>query len=324
MITKVPAITGKVKYKADFYLGPKRVIRIFSNKSLAELCEMRLKNQHTESKYLPFKEIKKVSFEDLCSQWIEVYAKANMVDPTSDTYKANSIKEDFKGKMIDELTSFDIEKVKSKWMETLSNSSVNRRLTVLKSMFNRAVEWGLLSKSPAKVVKKLRENEGKTRYLTKEEITLLLTSTEGDMKKFILFAIYTGMRLGNLQRLEGSNIKDGVIHVTKTKSGKDYTIPIHPQLISFIKEGLILDTVDIQRKLRKVFRKLGWQDVTVHTLRHTAISHWVMSGIDLFTVSKLAGHASIKMTERYAHLAPNHLIQAVSKIDFKSKEVVYG
>ncbi|MDR1235545.1 MAG: site-specific integrase, partial [Holosporaceae bacterium] len=53
------------------------------------------------------------------------------------------------------------------------------------------------------------------------------------------------------------------------------------------------------------------QKVVFHTLRHTYASWLVMSGVDLYTVQKLMGHSTIAMTERYSHLAPNHLKKAV-------------
>jgi site-specific recombinase XerD len=53
------------------------------------------------------------------------------------------------------------------------------------------------------------------------------------------------------------------------------------------------------------------QKVVFHTLRHTYASWLVMSGVDLYTVQKLMGHSTISMTERYSHLAPDHLKKAV-------------
>jgi site-specific recombinase XerD len=55
-------------------------------------------------------------------------------------------------------------------------------------------------------------------------------------------------------------------------------------------------------------------DVTWHIFRHTYISRLVMAGVDLRTVQELAGHKDIKMTVRYAHLAPAHKLAAVDRL----------
>ncbi|GHT93293.1 hypothetical protein FACS1894122_08290 [Alphaproteobacteria bacterium] len=57
------------------------------------------------------------------------------------------------------------------------------------------------------------------------------------------------------------------------------------------------------------------QKVVFHTLRHTYASWLVMSGVDLYTVQKLMWHSTIAMTERYSHLAPDHLKKAVSMFE---------
>jgi hypothetical protein len=60
----------------------------------------------------------------------------------------------------------------------------------------------------------------------------------------------------------------------------------------------------------------GTPDKPWHALRHTFAAHAVMSGIPLYTVKELLGHASIEMTQRYAHLAPDYLGREVARLSF--------
>ena len=67
----------------------------------------------------------------------------------------------------------------------------------------------------------------------------------------------------------------------------------------------------------QIANKAEIKDLTrIHTLRHTFASHLVMNGVDLPTVKNLMGHSDIQTTMIYAHLAPDHLADAVDKLKF--------
>ena len=71
--------------------------------------------------------------------------------------------------------------------------------------------------------------------------------------------------------------------------------------------------------MRSACKRAGLTGVTFRTLRHTFASWLVMNGTPLFEVSQLLRHASIQMTERYAHLAPDHLQNAIANLGFSSQ-----
>ena len=82
--------------------------------------------------------------------------------------------------------------------------------------------------------------------------------------------------------------------------------------VVFFKEILVT------KALNTAAKHAGIRHVFMHVFRHTLASHLVMAGVDLRTVQQLMGHKDIKMTMRYAHLAPDHLKGAVERLDFST------
>ncbi len=65
----------------------------------------------------------------------------------------------------------------------------------------------------------------------------------------------------------------------------------------------------------RAVKRAGIEHVRFHDLRHTFASHLVMKGVDLRTVQELLGHKDLRMTMKYAHLAPDHMRKAVEVLD---------
>lgn len=75
------------------------------------------------------------------------------------------------------------------------------------------------------------------------------------------------------------------------------------------------DAENLSVYTERLFRRLKIKDASFHSPRHTAASWWVMNGVDVYTVGQLHGHKSPRMTQRYAHLSPQHLAGAAGKLD---------
>ena len=219
-----------------------------------------------------------------------------------------------------------------------SNSTANRKLSTLKHMFTKAVDWEMVTEQVYKKVSKvtlLDEPVGRLRYLSKEECWQLVKECDQHVRPIVITAINTGMRRGEILNLkwEQVDLRHGFILLDKTKSGKRREVPINqtlretlhsiPRKIAdgtdnpyvFINPNTGKPFREVKKSFSSALRRAGIKDFRFHDLRHTYASLAVMAGIDLTTVKELLGHADIKMTLKYSHLAPAHKVAAAAKMD---------
>jgi integrase len=114
-----------------------------------------------------------------------------------------------------------------------------------------------------------------------------------------------------------------VITLSNTKSGKVRSIPISSEFEATLRNHFQRygDLAATLKGFRVALRKSDIQlprGQASHVLRHTFAAHFVMRGGNILTLQKILGHASINMTLRYAHLAPDHLKEAVSLNPFST------
>ena len=165
------------------------------------------------------------------------------------------------------------------------------------------------------------------------------------LRDFIELALNTGCRKGELLNLKWENINFAtrLIVLEETKSGEWQSVPINEDARQVLvrrmrlRDEVCSDTPwvffhtrsaarakigdrirDVKTSFNTACRRAGIKDFHIHDLRHTFASWLVMNGTPLFEVSKLLRHASITMTERYAHLAPDHLQDAVNNLGFSA------
>lgn len=147
----------------------------------------------------------------------------------------------------------------------------------------------------------------------------------------VLLALNTGMRKGELFGLQWEHINFTLNQLTvvteNSKSGKARYIPINEQAIQLLQDwsiqtksnkGIVFSSnnghklSDIKKSWMNLLKEAEIKGFVFHDLRHTFASKLVMAGVDLNTVRELLGHADIKMTLRYTHLAPEHKASAVA------------
>lgn len=240
----------------------------------------------------------------------------------------------------------NLEKVRKNMMKAGSSArTIRYALAVVRQVFSYAIrEKVYMGQNPALSgqVKRPQEDNRKVRYLTKLEAKRLLKElkkTSETIHDMALLSLYTGMRFSEVARLRWIDINTqfGTINITQTKSEKDRTAYVKPEvkmMLSGRKRGKPEELVFppargdrnkprplIGNTYYNAVNKLFNKDLTdrksrvdFHTLRHTFASWLVEKGTDLYLIKELLGHSDIKITERYAHIGDNQLRQAVMKL----------
>lgn len=316
-------------YYLDFTRKGKR-IRAFGGFDLQaardELDRLRLEKK-AEIEGRAVRPPESVTFEAQADRFLELYSKQNKRSWKSDELSLKHLKEFFGKRLLSEVTAEAIEEYKAKRRAEVSPATCNRELACLKTCLNKAIEWGKIEKSPAAKVKKFREPISRERFLTIDESKGLLAQASDGLRPILIVALSTGMRKNEVLSLRWRDVDfvKGFIRILDSKSGSR-NVPMNALVFDllhgldrsreFVFENLETKThvQDVKTGFRAACRRAGLDGVRFHDLRHTAASRMVETGIDLVTVSKILGHASIQMTMRYAHPTPENMRLAVQRL----------
>jgi integrase len=263
----------------------------------------------------------------------------------------------FGKRMVDEIQVGDIFAFRAdRKKDGLSNRAVNIELSLVRAIFKFALMKGYTSSNPTLGVKNLRETISDHPLCPAEKMEQFLveagkTRTGFQLVVWVKLRALTGLRPSeslHLQWQPDIDFDRNQIFVrSKTgsplKDGKFRVVEIHPTLKSLLVEYrqhwektmapigtphqwvFFHPTYPEQRaksfnsSFDSARKKAGIPKFLPYDLRHFFISKAIMSGVDIFTISKWAGHASTKMIEQvYGHLTPEYRAQQMARIDFDS------
>lgn len=221
----------------------------------------------------------------------------------------------------------------------LSPQTVYHCLSLLRRILRRAVEWELYG-GPIPVFRMPKFDNRRLRFLSELEAAQLLStlSIRSELWYDVAdFALQTGLRAGEIYSLMPYQVdlasKTGKIYDTKNSLSR--VVPLNDTACSIVEKYVDQSVSQYQLFHKrgslpfhqyKIFRaavaKCGFntgvkdrrERVCFHTLRHTFASWLVQKGCSLAMVGTLLGHKDIKMTMRYAHLAPDQGQIAVSSL----------
>jgi integrase len=274
------------------------------------------------------KDRRQTTFEEFACEYLK-HLRATRRWWKGEVSRMKSLVRHFGKTAISEISTYDVEKYKAARRKTLSGPGVNRELTLLKSMLNRAAEWDFASiaKNPVSKVGYFPERQVE-RILTDEEAAKLVEASGPAVRPVVITALNTGMRRGEILDMRWEDVDFGrrFIRVARSKNNRSRKVPMNARLAAELgrHRGNGTPYVFTQRAGERLLsiatafatacKHAGIDHVRFHDLRHTFATNLVMSGVDLVTVKEILGHSDIAMTVRYSHPSDERKMAAVECI----------
>ena len=306
----------------------------------AETIEAKWKLEAHQLKYLGVEPVR--TFDEMMLQYL-MSVKGEKKAEERDGYTVKKLKPFFTGKDMRMLKRSDVRAYMDKRKtDGVKAATINREIGLLSAAINyarREWEWNIPNNVQSM---RLREPEGRVCNLTLAEWRRLVEVAEKHTRSpmlvhFIRLALNTGCRKNELLKLEWRrvNLQENyfLLEGSNTKNGRRRLVPLNPEarlamvglaryraehcpdtLWVFVHpNGVRLQEID--RACKWLFRTVGLENFRIHDLRHACASWMVKKKVDLYRVKDVLGHSSIKVTERYAHLAFQDLMDAVCVLD---------
>lgn len=208
----------------------------------------------------------------------------------------------------------------------ISPANCNREHAYLRALFNELARLGKWDKpNPVSKLKQFKEPESELAYLDAKQIEMLLSELAKSSNVHALLiskvALSCGSRWGETEQLTTSQVRDGKVQFARTKTDKNRTVPIDAELEAALNEHFKKHGTGnrffqyaegaFREAIERASIELPRGQMT-HILRHTFASAFMQGGGNILTLQRLIGHKDLKTTMRYAHLAPDHLQEALA------------
>ena len=283
-----------------------------------------------------------LTFQEFAEQHYLSYARVNKLTAKSD---AGSLKLHFYPKWgkkpLTDIGQKDIQKLLDGLLEGRKPATVNRLRSLILRMFRLAMEWGFINQNPGQYIKKLKENNVRQRFLSRQEVSAFIKACNEEPNRTqanaLKFALLTGMRIGEITNSKWDCLTvddDGnlSLFLPHTKSGLSRTVLLNQLAVEVINDqrrnqirgNPYIFAGDAEGRPiahpKKAFARIkkaaGILDgFRIHDLRHSFASILINSGnATLYDVQHLLGHQSPQTSTRYAHLASSRLREVSANV----------
>lgn len=293
----------------------------------AEALERQLR-QEAIDRSLGFEPDKTIS--EAVEKWIKEYVypykgKKGLVKPQGYISHARAVYPFIEGRLLIEADDVCREMVDRMRDDGLAIATIKQRVNIIKRPTTLAyTDWKWLRERVDDKFPKVGTSNVKRVFLSREQIDTLAQACDNDFARdMIYFLAYTGIRWAEFTRLNDSSLQgdNDVLHI----EGKGYRsryIPIHDEQAAFVEAYIPLQVSYsyIRWHFNRAKAKVGFDEVTIHDLRHSYGTMLAESGTPRSAIMELMGHATEAMSRVYTRLDVSHLVQHAPLQDNKKAD----
>lgn len=234
-------------------------------------------------------------------------------------------------------------------IQKLSPTSINRTISAIKGFYKFLQFDRHITKNPAEHLESQQKGFYLPKFLNQSEIEqlLLVPDISGEIglrNRAILETMYAcGLRVSEVCDLKLSDVEiEAGILTCKGKGSKTRKVPIGKSAVEWLKSylavrrkknclenqylfvsvsGKILSRQDIFKMIKECGEKIGREDISPHTLRHSFATHLVQNRADIRSVQQMLGHSDISTTQIYTHMTDVHLRKTYEKFHPRAKQI---
>lgn len=322
---------AKIKKKnkrwiVDYRVGGIRKFPSFENRAEAEAFKRSLLLRHID-RMTDFYEVKEIKLSEAIAHYL------NQVTPTKaprtgdvDRRALGGLAKHFEGKLVNEITLMELEAYQLKRSRGFSAASVNRHFNVIRHFFRKCEDWDYIKEKPTRKLVNLKSQSNPKRLWTREEVKEFFSLACGWVQDIVFFIYETGVRRGEAVGLTWQDVDfdKNAIRIKSIKGGvsRERLIPMTASMRNWFlqkkntqpllakpanrvfldDDGFELQSTRVSTQVHRIVKRMGCEGLGMHGMRHTILTELVQSDVSLEKVRQLAGHSTLKTTEKYLHL----------------------
>jgi integrase len=273
-----------------------------------------------------------MSFGALFTEYLEKHSKVHKRSWAYDEREVNKFLKHWFNRKISSIEKAEVERLHAKVGKDSGLYQANRLLERIRSIFNKAADWGWDGANPATGIKKYRE-KSRDRFLQPEELPRFFEALANEpneaARDFFMISLLAGARKSNTlaMRWEEINFHAATWRIPQTKNDDPQVVHLSPQAMAILTErklhslspwvfpgaGASGHFADPKKAWVRILKEAGIADLRIHDLRRTLGSWQAATGANSYIIGKSLGHRSQQSTAVYARLNLDPVRESVNK-----------